>query len=172
MRRAARLVRPRPRPLSRDHPAFVGQTHAVLGGDDVAVSNQALARSHIREAVYNDEAVEAHADTAEDAARPPAAPCRAPGRLAQLVEYRGDGLAAPGSARAPVHGDVHATRPRPGRSTRNGAGSRWGGVPVNSSATRRPVAGPGPIPAPSSPVACQTPGARGSGPMTGRWSGR
>src|SRR6476469_7418397 len=101
MRRAARLARPRPRPRPRDHPACVEQTHAVLGGDRVAVSNQALARSHVWKAVHNDEAVEAHADTAEDAARPPAAPCRAPGRLAQLVEYRGDGLAAPGSDRAP-----------------------------------------------------------------------
>src|SRR5690242_12211526 len=113
MRHAARPVRPRPRPPSLDHLTIVGQAHAVLGGDDVAIGNKALARPHVREAVDNDEAVKAHADTAEDATRPPAAPGRAPGCLAQLVEYCGDGLAGPGGDRAPVHNDVHATRPRP-----------------------------------------------------------
>ena len=130
MRRAARLVRPR----RHDHrhgitSAFVGQRTPYW----VAMTSpSATRRWHARtsgQAVHDDEAVEAHADTAEDAARPPAAPCRAPGRLAQLVEHRGDGLA--GSGRDGLPSTMTFTPPArvPGRSTRNGAGSRWGGVP-------------------------------------------
>ena len=55
-----------------------------------------------------------------------------------------------------------------GRSTRNGWGSTSGVPPVSSWASRRPVAGASPTPAPSCPVACHRPGVRGSSPMIGR----
>src|SRR5690606_9105285 len=77
---------------------------------------------------------------------------------------------AAGGARRRTSG-ARGRRDQANRAGANGVGSSSGSAPPISAAISAPVAGARTTPAPSWPQACHRPLTRGSGPITGRWSG-
>src|SRR3954451_1539951 len=160
----------------------------VLGPDDVARGRLHEAGTHVGPPVHGGQAVEAHADAAERASRSACDPGRPPRPMARGDERRGDRLARldvdlltveadrePDGCGVGRHGTPDAAGTGSGDANRpglNGARSRSDGRPITCWARRCAVAAARPIPAPSWPAAWSRPGARGSSPITGRWSGQ
>src|SRR5665647_1251617 len=192
-----RLRSPVRRSRAPDSCGITARAPVVLGGDDIAVGGAALASAYVALAVHLDQTVVTDADPAEDAARTPlrggeteskraagendpreALPGNAVGRYA--VDGDGDRGGWCGFDRIVTereqscrHGQATAARygASEARAAEYGAASMRVGRPSIRSRMSSAVARLRPMPAPSCPVACQSPGIRGSSLITGRWSG-
>ncbi len=157
----------------------------VLSDDDIAVTGFSLTCANVTEAIHLHEAVETDTDAAKDSARaivfrglPEAQPVvRHDDAGDALPEDSGDCLPLKRDRQcfrcvwpdrilvARKHARGHyATAVRCGarvsRAREYGAVSSSEGVPATMAASNSPVTGASPIPAPSWPVACHSPGRR------------